>query len=158
MSAVWSVAALAIAFMFSRDLRTSIVIGFLVLSHWIGDFISWDHILPLAFGGSPLVGLGLYNSIVVMIAGDFALFAGAIAIYLLKTKANDRRGTWAFWFMTAYILAMMPACALPGKLVIIVAFLMTTLLPFGIWIDRHRSVISAAWKASPRQPPPRSQE
>jgi hypothetical protein len=144
MTAVWSVIAFAIAFLFSRDLRTGIVVGILVLSHWAGDFIAWDRVLPLAFAGSPLVGLGLYNSVVVMIAGDFALFAGAIAIYLRKTKANDRVGTWAFWLMVAYILAMMPACTLSGKLVAIVSFLIILLLPFGIWIDRHRSVISAA--------------
>jgi hypothetical protein len=146
MSAVWSVIAFAIAFVFSRDLRTGIVISILVLSNWVEDFISWDRILPLAFAGSPLVGLGLYNSVVVMIAGDFTLFAASIAIYLRKTEANDRTGTWAFWLMVAYILTMMPACTLPGKLIIIVAFLMTALLPFGIWIDRHRSVISAARK------------
>lgn len=150
MSAVWSVAAFAIAFLFSRDLRSGIVIGLLVLSHWVGDFISWDHILPLAFGVSPLVGLGLYNSVVVMIAGDVGLFAGAIAIYLLKTKAKDRTGKWAFWLMVAYILAMMPACALPGKLVIIAALLMITLLPFGIWIDRHRFLIPSTRKSAPR--------
>jgi hypothetical protein len=150
MSALWSVAAFAIAYAFSRDLRSGIVIGLLVLSHWVGDFISWDHVLPLAFGGSPLVGLGLYNSVVVMLAGDFGLFAGAIAIYLLKTKAKDRMGIWAFWLMIAYILAMMPACALPGKLIIIAAFLMLTLLPFGIWIDRHRFVIPVKRESAPR--------
>ena len=144
MAAVWSIIAFAIAFLISRDLRTGIVVGILVLSHWAGDFIAWDRALPLAFAGSPLVGLGLYNSVVVMIAGDFALFAGAIAIYLWKTKANDRVGTWAFWLMVAYILAMMPACVLPGKLLAIVSFLIMLLLPFGVWIDRHRSAISAA--------------
>ncbi len=144
MSAVWSVAAFGIAFAVSRDIRTGITIGILVLSHWIGDFLAWDRILPLAFAGSPLVGLGLYNSVVVMVAGDFALFAGAIAIYLRRTKAIDRAGTWAFWLMVAYILAMMPACTLPGKLIVIVALLILLLLPFGIWIDRHRSAISAS--------------
>jgi hypothetical protein len=139
MSAVWSVAAFAIAFLVSRDLRTGIVIGLLVLSHWVGDFIAYDHVLPLAFGGSPPVGIGLYSSVVVMVAGDVLLFAGGTAIYLLKTKAKDRTGRWSFWLMAAYIFAMMPTCALPGKLVIIAAFLMLTLLPFGTWIDRHRT-------------------
>jgi hypothetical protein len=150
MTSVWSVAAFAIACLFSRDLRTGIVIGLLVLSHWVGDFIAWDHVLPLAFAGSPTVGLGFYNSVVVMIVGDFTLFGGAIAVYLLRTKADDRTGRWAFWLMIVYILAMIPACVLPGKLIAIVAFLILTLLPFGIWIDRHRSVISAARKSAPR--------
>lgn len=146
MSVIWSVIAFAIAFLFYRNLRSSIVIGFLVLSHWICDFISWDHILPLAFGDSPLVGLGLYNSIAIMLAGDFGLFAVGITIYLLRTKANDRTGKWALWPLVAFILLGIPLCLLPGKLIIITAIFMILVAPFGIWVDRHRSVIPFQWK------------
>jgi hypothetical protein len=149
MTGVWSAAGFAIALLFSRNLRSSAVIGLLIFSHWVGDFFAWDHILPLAFEGSPLVGLGLYNQVAVMITTDFGLFGAAIAIYLLRTRAKDRTGTLAFWLMVAYILAMIPACTLQGKLIIIVAILIAALLPFGIWIDRHRSVISAGKRASP---------
>src|SRR5512134_1127161 len=41
MSLVWSALVFGIYFAFSRDLRMGILVGFLVLSHWIGDFISW---------------------------------------------------------------------------------------------------------------------
>ncbi len=59
MAVVWSIAASTIIYVFSRDRRTSIVIGLVVFSHWILDFIAHDPDLPLFFGNSPLVGLGL---------------------------------------------------------------------------------------------------
>lgn len=48
-----------------RDRRAAVLIGLVVFSHWILDFVShpmWPSVqpdLPLLFGGSPAVGLGL---------------------------------------------------------------------------------------------------
>lgn len=49
MCMVWSVVAAAIAFLFYRARRTSIVIGSMVFSHWVLDFIVYSN-LPLFFG------------------------------------------------------------------------------------------------------------
>ncbi len=141
MSLVWSIIAFAISFLYYHDIRSGIFVGLLVLSHWIGDFIAYDHVLPLAFAGSPRVGLGLYNSPAVMVAGDFGLLGVALALYLLRTKANDRTGKWAPWLLVAYLIALIPTALLPGKLIIIMALGMALVVPFGMWIDRHRSVI-----------------
>jgi len=82
-SVIWSVSATLLAARVYRDYRAGVVIGLLVFSHWVLDFIShpipfstfswrswhWSYghpllsDLPLLFGGSPKVGLGLYNSI-----------------------------------------------------------------------------------------------
>ncbi|HEX3044576.1 MAG TPA: hypothetical protein VHY08_07460 [Bacillota bacterium] len=141
MTVIWSVMAFLISWIFYRKIGPSIMIGFLVLSHWIADFISWDQVLPLSFSKQPLLGLGLYNSLGAMIICDFGLFAAGITIYLRSTKANDRIGKWAFWLLVAYIIALMPACALPGKLIIITSFLMILIAPLGTWSDRRRSLI-----------------
>ncbi len=62
MAVIWSVSsALVVGFIF-RNKRSSIVVGLVVFSHWLLDLISWST-LPLFFGGSPQVGLGLYDSI-----------------------------------------------------------------------------------------------
>jgi hypothetical protein len=86
MSIVWSAVAGVIAFLFYRDRRTSIVIGFLVFSHWVLDFIAHDSDLPLLFNGSPLVGLGLESSLAVGLIMELSLLAGGIAIYLVARK------------------------------------------------------------------------
>ena len=141
MSVIWSLAAIAISFFFYRDLKSGILIGLLVLSHWVCDFVSWDHVLPLAFSDSPRVGLGLYNSVAIMLVVDFGLFGGALSYYLMRTKANDRIGKWAPWLLVAYLIALIPIVMLPGKFMIIAALGIILVIPFGWWIDKHRSVI-----------------
>jgi hypothetical protein len=88
MSVIWSVTAGLVAALISRNSRASLVIGLLVLSHWVLDFISWPLIfkrgLPLLFAGSPEVGLGWYSTIAGSITGEIVglLFVG-VMIYIL---------------------------------------------------------------------------
>jgi membrane-bound metal-dependent hydrolase YbcI (DUF457 family) len=90
MSIVWSIAIGAIVFLISRDRRMSIVIGLVVFSHWVLDFIAHDPDLPLFFGNSPLVGLGFEwthtaNGLVVHLAQglivEIGLLIGGFVIY-----------------------------------------------------------------------------
>jgi len=88
MCIVWSVVVAAIAFLFCRDLRASIVIGSMVFSHWVLDFVVY-YTLPVLFGHSQLVGLGLLNSgpgVAIGIILEISLIAGGIAIYLVTRK------------------------------------------------------------------------
>jgi hypothetical protein len=91
MSVIWSVAAALLSARIFRDYRAGAVIGLLVFSHWVLDFIShpmgFGHPqppdLPLLFHGSPKVGLGLYNSISVTqaILIEVAMFIPAAIVY-----------------------------------------------------------------------------
>ena len=88
MSMIWAMIAAAIAFLFYRDHRTSAVIGLVVFSHWLLDFLMHSN-LPLFFDGSPLVGLGLENSgggFLFMTVLDLVLLAAGIAIYFRARK------------------------------------------------------------------------
>jgi len=104
MAVVWSVGATLLVSRIYRNRRAGVVVGLLVFSHWILDFIShpipfasfswrlwrWDYghpmasDLPLLFGGSPRVGLGLYNSIsaVEATALEAAMFILGTAVYV----------------------------------------------------------------------------
>jgi hypothetical protein len=89
MSVVWSILAGAIAYLFYRDRRTGIVVGLLVLSHWVLDLIVHLPDLPLLFDGSPLVGLGLWGSgpgLVISGILELVLLAGGVAIYMVTRK------------------------------------------------------------------------
>lgn len=84
MSVVWSVIAAAFAFLFYRDRRSSLILGAVVFSHWILDFLMHSN-LPLFFEGSPQIGLGLENSgagFLFITVFDLAILAGGIFIYL----------------------------------------------------------------------------
>ncbi len=90
MSIVWSVVIGLLVFRFSRDRHVSLVIGLVIFSHWVLDFIAHDPDLPLFFGNSPLVGLGLEwthtaNGLVVHYAQgllvEVGLLIGGFVIY-----------------------------------------------------------------------------
>ncbi len=89
MSLVWSALAAGIAYLVFPDRRASGVLGLVVFSHWVLDFIVHLPDLPLLFGGSPQVGLGLWTTSPGLIASgvlEVALLAGGIAIYFAARK------------------------------------------------------------------------
>ncbi|MFC1879189.1 hypothetical protein ACFLZW_04690 [Chloroflexota bacterium] len=89
MSVFWSLAAAAITFLLSRDRRTAGIIGLVVFSHWVLDFIVHPPDLPLLFGGSPEVGLGLWASgpgFITSIILEVCMLAGGMAIYWVARK------------------------------------------------------------------------
>jgi membrane-bound metal-dependent hydrolase YbcI (DUF457 family) len=87
-SIIWSVLFGALAFLFFKDRRTSIVIGMLVFSHWVLDFIVYPY-MPLLFSGSPFIGLGLITSgagLWLGISLELCLIVGGVAVYLAYRK------------------------------------------------------------------------
>jgi hypothetical protein len=157
MSLVWSLLGGALAYMFFRDRRTGLIVGLLVFSHWVLDFISHPMgfgqklppDLPLLFEGSPKVGLGLYNhSLAGALIIEFSLFAAGIAIYLINTRPKDRLGKWAFWLMLIFILLVTLPAASP-RFAVLTTLAMVLLLPIGNWVDRHRPLAKALVVSSP---------
>jgi hypothetical protein len=93
MSMIWAVIAATLGFLFYRDRRTSGMIGLVVFSHWILDFLMHSN-LPLFFDGSPQVGLGLENSgigFLVMTILDLVLLAAGIAVYFVARKERTQK-------------------------------------------------------------------
>ena len=112
MSVVWSVLAGMLGMRMFGGRRAGLVIGLLVFSHWVLDFIShpipfasfswrhwhWDYghplppDLPLLFANSPKVGLGLYNHIGAVEATvlEFVMFAAGTAVYVVWKVRNRR--------------------------------------------------------------------
>ena len=89
MSIVWSVLGAVIAYLFLKNYRSSIVIGLLVFSHWVLDFIVHIPDLPIFFTDSPLLGLGLWASgpgLIISGILEVVLLAGGIAIYWIWKK------------------------------------------------------------------------
>ena len=94
MSLIWSLLAALLAARIYHDRRSGIVIGLLVFSHWVEDFVTHPMgaifggkplppDLPIFFNGSPTVGLGLYNhSFVIAIATDLGMLILGVVIYV----------------------------------------------------------------------------
>ena len=83
MAVIWSILAGLLAWRLYHSRRAGLLIGLVVFSHWVLDFISWNN-LYLFFDGSPKVGLGLFNA---MGAGtlyiELGLFLAGVSIYLV---------------------------------------------------------------------------
>lgn len=94
MSIIWSVAAAAIVYRLTRDRQASEILGLVVFSHWILDFIVHPADLPLLFNGSPTVGLGLWTSgpgLVFSSILEIAMLVGGLVVYLgAKAKTQQR--------------------------------------------------------------------
>lgn len=62
MALIWSMLGGFIFYLYKHNIKQALMIGLLVFSHWILDFIVWDN-LPIFFDSSQHIGLGLYPSI-----------------------------------------------------------------------------------------------
>ena len=70
------------------------MIGLVVFSHWILDFIVHPPDLPILFRGSPELGLGLWTSgpgLVFSLILDLALLIGGIVVYLVARKRKTSK-------------------------------------------------------------------
>jgi membrane-bound metal-dependent hydrolase YbcI (DUF457 family) len=89
MSLVWTILAGGVVWLLTRDRRSGLVMGAVVFSHWLLDFLVHTPDLPLLLGGSPEVGLGLWGSgpgLVIAGALEIALLGTGLAIYLRDRK------------------------------------------------------------------------
>jgi hypothetical protein len=67
------------------------MVGLLVLSHWVLDWVMHRPDLPL-YPGSGFVGLGLWNSVAATLAVELVLFAIGLVIYLASTRSRGWTG------------------------------------------------------------------
>jgi hypothetical protein len=79
------------------------VVGALVVSHWLLDFVSHRPDLPLAPGAAKM-GLGLWNSVPAAVVVEGALFAIGVYLYATGTRARNRTRRIAFWALVVFLV------------------------------------------------------
>jgi hypothetical protein len=153
----WALAAGAIYYGFTRYRAGTIAVALLVLSHWLLDFVVHRPDLPLAPGGSQLLGLGLWDSIAGTLAVEAILFTIGIGIYLAITRAKDNIGRYGLvLFLVLNLLIYVSGLfgpPPPNERVLAWVALAVWLFPLWAgWVDRHRSVLrsEAAWPETTR--------
>lgn len=85
MAVAWGLGVSGLAQFVFRNRRTSAVMGLVVSSHWLLDFIVHLPDLPLFLAGSPVVGLGLWGTgpgLVLSGVLEIGLLVGGLAVYL----------------------------------------------------------------------------
>ncbi len=99
---IWSLLAGGIYFSLKRDTRTAVVVGIALLSHWILDFITHRPDMPILFGGTMYVGLGLWNSLAGTLIVEVTMFIIGAMLYLRATRARDRIGSYGLWCLLLF--------------------------------------------------------
>jgi hypothetical protein len=140
----WSVLAALAYGAWKSDRRGALVVGVLVLSHWLLDALSHRPDLPLWFGESPRIGLGLWQSVGATLAVEIPLFALGLGLYLRTTEAIDRTGRWAMFGWLAIVLASYAANVFgppppDSRALAFGALALFLLPPWAAWFDRHRA-------------------
>lgn len=127
------------------DRRGAWILGALVVSHWVLDWISHRPDLPLAPGTAPRVGLGLWRSIPATLAVEGLLFVAGVAIYVATTRALNRKGTIGLWVFVAFLLLAYAGNVgkPPPSITAVTAAglgVVALLIPWIWWFDRNREL------------------
>ncbi|MDH3274759.1 MAG: metal-dependent hydrolase [Gammaproteobacteria bacterium] len=141
---LWSAVFAVLYWLLTRSgTKAAIVIGTLVLSHWILDVITHRPDMPITLSDSPRIGLGLWNSLGLAVSVELLLFAAGVWLYVRHTRALDRIGSIGFWSLVAFLVVIYAGNLLgpPPPSATAVAWSAQALwlvIAWGFWVDRHR--------------------
>lgn len=145
----WSLLLGGVYWWVRRSTRGAVVVGLVGMSHWVLDLIVHRPDLPLYPGESPLLGLGLWNSVVGTVLVEGLLFVFGAALYLRMTAARNRVGSYALWVLIGFLLVVYAGNLLGPPPPNTSAIVWAGLLQWGVvawayWIDWNRSGVGKA--------------
>lgn len=140
---LWSLLFGFICWLFTRNKRTGFILGLLVLSHWVLDLVVHIPDLPIYPGDSPLLGFGLWKSLVTTIVIEGFIFIVGIILYLRATRAKNKIGSIGFWIFIVFLtgIYIINLSSPPPPSVNTIAWagqLQWILVLFAFWVDRNR--------------------
>ena len=128
------------------DKRGALVIGILVVSHWVLDVITHRPDMPL-YPGGPQVGLGLWNSQTATVVVEAIMLLLGAALYARRTRARDGIGQWGLVALVALLAisygASLKAPPPPNHTALAVGGIIFgwVFVLFAWWVDRHREAV-----------------
>jgi len=151
----WALALGGLYFIITQRRRGAVVVGSLVLSHWLLDLLVHRPDLPLWPGSAVKVGLALWQSVAVTLVLELGFLALGVLIYTRVTRPKDRTGCWGLWVMIVVLVAFfLSSFAGPPPSVSALAIgglALWAFVPWAYWIDLHRAPVTDT--SSSRHPP-----
>jgi hypothetical protein len=135
----WAVAVM-LCYRLARPRTRSIaiaVVGALVLSHWVLDWLTHRPDMPLTIGGTARLGLGLWNHVGATVAIESLMFVAGGWLYV--SAGGGARP--ALWWLVGFLMVVYVANILgpPPPSSVVVAWsaqALWLLVPWAHWIDR----------------------
>jgi hypothetical protein len=138
---VWSIALAAFARACGATSGAVRLIGALVVSHWILDWITHRPDLPLWPWRDGLYGLGLWRSIPATFAVEGLLWIAALAAFLRVRRpvgVQGRAALWSFVIVTTLLWAGSPLSPPPPseRAVALFGLFGWSVVPWAWWVER----------------------
>jgi len=140
---IWAILFGLVYFSIKRNFKSSVLLGALVISHWILDLITHRPDLPIVPGNDFKVGLGLWNSVILTLLIEGFIFLAGAYLYIKSTKAQNKKGKIGLWSLIIFLIIIYTinvfSAPPPSTEAIAVAGLFQwAIVAWGYWIDRNR--------------------
>lgn len=140
MGLVW---AALFAWLYHRrggDRRSALWLGAAVTSHWFLDLVVHRPDLPLAPGGGPKLGFGVWNHVPLTIAIEVGLLLAGTLLYLRAARPRGAQGFLALGSFLLFLLVLYAGVLAgpppPNTLAVAIsAIALWILVPWAAWID-----------------------
>jgi hypothetical protein len=139
--------------------RVAMILGVVVLSHWLLDVISHRPDMPLTLNGPVRLGLGLWNSLPATLAVELLMLVVGVGLYVGTMRARDRIGSIGFWALIVFVMVIYAAAVFgpPPPSAQAVAWSdqgQWLLVAWAYWVDRHRRLARPEVITRPAQSSP----
>ena len=140
---VWGFLLGGAYFLWRRDLRTALVVGTLLPTHWLLDYFAHRPDMPV-YPGGPKVGLGMWDSLPLTLLVEFGLFLIGLLLYLRATRSKGR-ASYGFWSFVLFLTVVYAASLLgpppPNvRIVAVSALALWLTVPWTDWADHQREL------------------
>ncbi len=136
---VWGLLLGIVYYLFTKNKQGSTLLGALVLSHWVLDFITHRPDLPLSPFSDVKVGLGLWNHSVLAIIIELGLFILGTVLYYRSAKPQKKISFWLLivFFVVIYFMNILGPPPPSVQAVAWSANLMWLFVIWAWWIEKE---------------------
>ena len=147
----WALIFGSVYYFFKKNLKVSLLLGILVISHWVLDLIVHRPDLPLTPWQNIMLGFGLWNSVAGTILVEGAIFLLGVYFYSSVTKAKNKKGSFGFYglvilLILIYVMNLFGPPPSDVEPIGYVGMAQWLFIIWGYWIDRNRSAIESQSK------------